>query len=240
MLFGEGKKGARQQKIDGSKMPDYEMVRHYLNPAGMQITSEKDGWFLKGFTLNMEAVKGEQTVQASQTQDRRRRSQTKPELAKRSGFRYAENAPAEAENAARSSRHPRNRQRRWKARLNARTASTSRIANRSKRKTARSKSVDGRDRTIIDAWRCIRKLSTSRLRSRACCVSLQSLPLALLNGTARDPDKSRLRPLNLFVIFPAGRRGCPTVTRRDAGGRRECGRLRGSCADRAGETVPWR
>ena len=66
-LFGEGKKGARQQKIDGSKMPDYEMVRHYLNPAGMQITSEKDGWFLKGFILNMEAVKGQQTVQSSQS-----------------------------------------------------------------------------------------------------------------------------------------------------------------------------
>jgi len=69
MLFGEGKKGAvRHQKIDGSKLPDYEVVRHYLNPAGMQVTAEKDGWFLKGFTLNMEAVKGEQTVQSSQSQ----------------------------------------------------------------------------------------------------------------------------------------------------------------------------
>jgi hypothetical protein len=67
-LFGEDKKGTRQQKIDGSKMPDFEMVRHYLNPAGMQITSEKDGWFLKGFILNMEAIKGEQTVQSSQSQ----------------------------------------------------------------------------------------------------------------------------------------------------------------------------
>ncbi len=69
-LFSEGdkKSALRQSRIDGSKLPDYEMVRHYLNPAGMQITSEKNGWFLKGFTLNMEAVKGEQTAQASQSQ----------------------------------------------------------------------------------------------------------------------------------------------------------------------------
>jgi hypothetical protein len=68
MLFGENKKGAvRQQKIDGSKLPDYEVVRHYLSPAGMQITAEKDGWFLKGFTLDMVAIKGEQTVQSTQS-----------------------------------------------------------------------------------------------------------------------------------------------------------------------------
>ncbi|MGD0654612.1 MAG: hypothetical protein ABSA16_09730 [Thermoguttaceae bacterium] len=67
-LFGEGKKGAaRQPKIDGSKLPDYEVARHYLSPAGMQITAEKDGWFLKGFTLNMTAIKGQQTVQSSQS-----------------------------------------------------------------------------------------------------------------------------------------------------------------------------
>lgn len=82
MLFGEGKKGAvRHQKIDGSKLPDYEVVRHYLNPAGMQVTAEKDGWFLKGFTLNMEAVKGEQTVQSSQSEPPQTPpdSQTKPD-----------------------------------------------------------------------------------------------------------------------------------------------------------------
>lgn len=56
VLFGEGKKGAaRAQKIDGSQLPDYQVVRRYLGPAGMQITSEKGGWFLKGFTLSKEA-----------------------------------------------------------------------------------------------------------------------------------------------------------------------------------------
>ena len=52
VLFGEGKKGAaRRQQIDGSQLPDYAVVRRYLGPAGMQVTSEPQGWFLKGFTL---------------------------------------------------------------------------------------------------------------------------------------------------------------------------------------------
>ncbi len=132
-LFGEGKKGARQQKIDGSKMPDYEMVRHYLNPAGMQITSEKDGWFLKGFTLNMEAVKGEQTVQSSQSQTPAE-PQTKPDSQNSSRSKNARRS----KNAGWSSRHPRIRQRRRKARLNW-NRKCKPNCNRSKRKTARLK-----------------------------------------------------------------------------------------------------
>jgi hypothetical protein len=51
-LFGEGKRGAaRTQKIDGSKLPDYQVVRRYLGDAGLQATSEPEGWYLKGFTL---------------------------------------------------------------------------------------------------------------------------------------------------------------------------------------------
>ncbi len=51
-LFGEEKRGAtRKQKIDGRELPDYQVVRRYLGPAGLQVTSEPDGWFLKGFTL---------------------------------------------------------------------------------------------------------------------------------------------------------------------------------------------
>lgn len=51
-MFGEKKKGAtRRQKIDGRELPDYQVVRRYLGPAGLQVTSETDGWFLKGFTL---------------------------------------------------------------------------------------------------------------------------------------------------------------------------------------------
>ncbi len=51
-MLGEGKKGAvRRQRIDGRQLPDYDVVRRYLGPAGLQVTSEPTGWFLKGFTL---------------------------------------------------------------------------------------------------------------------------------------------------------------------------------------------
>lgn len=55
-LFGEGKKGeVRHQRIDGRQLPDYQVVRRYLGPAGFQATSEQNGWFLKGFTLSKES-----------------------------------------------------------------------------------------------------------------------------------------------------------------------------------------
>lgn len=51
-VFDTGKKGvARKQQIDGSKLPEYQIVARYLGPAGLFATSEKDGWFLVGFTL---------------------------------------------------------------------------------------------------------------------------------------------------------------------------------------------
>jgi hypothetical protein len=51
-MFGDKKKGApRRQKIDGRELPEYKIVRQYLGPAGLQVTSEPQGWFLKGFTL---------------------------------------------------------------------------------------------------------------------------------------------------------------------------------------------
>ncbi len=51
-LLGEGKEGVlRPQQIDGSKLPDYDLVRRYLGPAGMTGTTEADGWMLTGFTL---------------------------------------------------------------------------------------------------------------------------------------------------------------------------------------------
>jgi hypothetical protein len=55
-LFEVGKKRTiREQKIDGSKLPEFEYVRRHLGPAGLFGTSEPDGWFLKGFTLSKEA-----------------------------------------------------------------------------------------------------------------------------------------------------------------------------------------
>jgi hypothetical protein len=55
-LLGDGKEGVlRTQRIDGSKLPEFEMVRRYLGPAGLTATTEADGWFVTGFTLNKEA-----------------------------------------------------------------------------------------------------------------------------------------------------------------------------------------
>jgi hypothetical protein len=57
ILFGEGKKGElRRRRIDGSQLPEYQVVRRYLGPAGLQATSEPSGWFLKGFTLSKDEV----------------------------------------------------------------------------------------------------------------------------------------------------------------------------------------
>jgi hypothetical protein len=51
-IFSTGKKGEfRDQKIDGSQMPDYDVVRRYLGAAGTAISSEPNGWFVKGYTL---------------------------------------------------------------------------------------------------------------------------------------------------------------------------------------------
>jgi hypothetical protein len=52
-LLGDGKEGVlREQRLDASKLPDYEMVRRYLGPAGITMTTEAEGWFLTGFTLH--------------------------------------------------------------------------------------------------------------------------------------------------------------------------------------------
>lgn len=51
-MFGAKEKAPpRESKIDGSKLPDYDVVRRYLGPAGMVFASEDGGWFIKGVTL---------------------------------------------------------------------------------------------------------------------------------------------------------------------------------------------
>jgi len=45
----------RKQKIDGSKMPEYDFVRRYLGPAGLYVQPEQQGWFLMGALLNKES-----------------------------------------------------------------------------------------------------------------------------------------------------------------------------------------
>ncbi len=50
-ILGEEEGVTREQKIDGSKLPDYQVVRRYLGPSGIAATSEEDGWYIVGFTL---------------------------------------------------------------------------------------------------------------------------------------------------------------------------------------------
>ena len=42
----------RRQRIDGRKLPSFEMVRRYFGLAGRVIRSEKDGWMITGAILN--------------------------------------------------------------------------------------------------------------------------------------------------------------------------------------------
>lgn len=56
-LFGPDEEGVlREQQIDGTKMPEYEKIRHNLGPAGAFIDSEEDGWFITGCLLKKEAA----------------------------------------------------------------------------------------------------------------------------------------------------------------------------------------
>jgi hypothetical protein len=45
------KKGPRQQRIDGSKLPEFDIVAKALGPATGAMTSEPNGWFIKGVLL---------------------------------------------------------------------------------------------------------------------------------------------------------------------------------------------
>ncbi|MBX3412206.1 MAG: hypothetical protein KF708_05760 [Pirellulales bacterium] len=55
-VLGGGKDAPpREQKIDPEKMPDYELVRPYLGPAGLFVVTEETGWFVVGATVNKSA-----------------------------------------------------------------------------------------------------------------------------------------------------------------------------------------
>ncbi|MEX0643661.1 MAG: hypothetical protein WD468_13235 [Pirellulales bacterium] len=53
-LFDENRKDEipRRQRIDGRKLPDYDMVRRYLGPGGAFVTTLDDGWLITGFSLS--------------------------------------------------------------------------------------------------------------------------------------------------------------------------------------------
>ena len=51
LLSPDDEGGIREQQIDGSKMPAFELVAKYLGPAGGFITTQEDGWFISGCLL---------------------------------------------------------------------------------------------------------------------------------------------------------------------------------------------
>lgn len=56
LLLAEEKEGVtRKPRLDGSKLPPFEKIRHFLGPAGSFVTSEPNGWYVIGFTLGGQA-----------------------------------------------------------------------------------------------------------------------------------------------------------------------------------------
>ena len=56
-MFGPKEKGViRDQRIDSEKMPKYEVVRPYLSPIGVFLSTEDDGWYGAGIALKNAAL----------------------------------------------------------------------------------------------------------------------------------------------------------------------------------------
>ena len=51
-LADAGKRGTvREQRISGKNLPDFEVVSRALGSAAVTVTSEPNGWFMKGILL---------------------------------------------------------------------------------------------------------------------------------------------------------------------------------------------
>lgn len=50
----EDDESVREQQIDGTKLPEFQIVRRYLGPAGIYVQSEDAGWFATGVFLSKE------------------------------------------------------------------------------------------------------------------------------------------------------------------------------------------
>ncbi|MCA9150045.1 MAG: hypothetical protein KDA92_12120, partial [Planctomycetales bacterium] len=67
MLGPDDETVLRKQNIDGSKLPDFQVVRRYLGPTGMFMRSEKDGWYVAGVLLNKEDAYVEEAASTAST-----------------------------------------------------------------------------------------------------------------------------------------------------------------------------
>jgi hypothetical protein len=51
-ILGPEEEGVlREQQVDGTKLPEYELIRDYLGPSGLFVNSEEDGWYAAGTLL---------------------------------------------------------------------------------------------------------------------------------------------------------------------------------------------
>jgi hypothetical protein len=51
-LLGDGTPdGSRRQRIDGSPLPAFDLVKRYFGPTGLAVETVKDGWMVQGFSL---------------------------------------------------------------------------------------------------------------------------------------------------------------------------------------------
>ena len=51
-LLGDGKPGTvRTQRLDGSTLPDFELIRRYFGTVGLGMQSLPDGWYVTGVSL---------------------------------------------------------------------------------------------------------------------------------------------------------------------------------------------
>ncbi len=68
----EGEGLLREQKIDGRKLPEFEMVRRYFGPSGTIVRSDDDGWFITGATLTKLSIQARATGRVNDGQSRLR------------------------------------------------------------------------------------------------------------------------------------------------------------------------
>ena len=60
-LMGSPKEDENIEKLDVSKMPEFEKVAKYLGPSGTYVQTREDGWFISGavlFLCRLEEVSG--------------------------------------------------------------------------------------------------------------------------------------------------------------------------------------
>jgi hypothetical protein len=51
-MLGDGKPGTvREQRIDGSTLPEFELVRRYFGTSGLAIETRSQGWYVVGLVL---------------------------------------------------------------------------------------------------------------------------------------------------------------------------------------------